>query len=202
MLARLTDASERSRIAAETKSSLEWRWSDIYISAVGSPRNQAAVGQNLAALGELRGCEPVDVMIDLLVEERGAVNMLCFNQSEENLRQTLTHPLSVVISDGFYVKGRPHPRLHGTFPLFLGTFCRERHWLTLPEAVHKVTDGPAQRFGIRNRGRLAPGYFADVTVFDPATIDSPATYDAPERAPTGIRHVIRNGKLQSGDALR
>ena len=105
-----------------------------------------------------------------------------------------------MISDGFYVKGRPHPRLHGTFPLFLGTFCRERRWLTLPEAVHKVTDAPAQRFGIRNRGRLAAGYFADVTVFDASAIDSPATYDAPERPPTGIRYVFRNGKLQAGAA--
>ena len=195
MLARLTDPSERARIAAETKSSLEWRWSDIYISAVASPQNRSAVGRNLAELGEARGREPVDVMIDLLVQERGGVNMLCFNQSEENLRQTLTHPLSNIISDGFYVRGRPHPRLHGTFPLLLGTFCRTKGWMTLAEAVHKITDQPAQRFGIRNRGRLAPGYFADITVFDPAAIDSPATYDFPEQPPVGIRYLFRNGQL-------
>jgi N-acyl-D-amino-acid deacylase len=196
MLGRLADPAERARIARETDASIEWRWSDVYISAVGSERNRAAVGKNLAELGEQRERKPVDVMLDLLVEERGAVNMLCFNQSEENLRQTLTHPLSVIISDGFYVKGRPHPRLHGTFPLWLGTYARERRWLSLPEAIQKITGRPAQRFGIRQRGRLEPGYYADITVFDPRTIGSPATYDEPERPPTGIRHVFRNGQLQ------
>ena len=137
-------------------------------------------------------------MIDLLIDERGAVNMLCFNQSEENLRQSLTHPLSIIISDGFYVKGRPHTRRHGTFPLWLGTFCRKRGWLTLTEAVNKITDKPARRFGFCNRGRLAPGYFADITIFDADVIDSPATYDSPEEPPIGIHHVFRNGRCQYG----
>ena len=195
MLARLADPAERARIAGETKAALQWRWSDIHISAVGSERNREAVGRNLADLSEARGREPVDVMIDLLLEEKGAVNMLCFSQSEENLRQTLSHPLSVVISDGFYVKGRPHPRLHGTFPLLLGEFCRKRRWLRIEEAIHKITGGPAERFGLRDRGLLVRGCFADITVFDPSTIDSPASYDAPEQPPSGIRYVFRNGRL-------
>jgi len=198
MLQRLTDASERARIAAETQAVLQWNWSDVYISAVGSQRNSTAVGRNLAELGEARGRNPVDVMIDLLIEEHGAVNMLCFNQSEENLRQTLTHPLSIIISDGFYVKGRPHPRLHGTFPLWLGTFCRRKGWLTLSEAVNKITDKPAQRFGFERRGRLAQGYFADIAIFDPDTIDSPASYESPEVPPVGIHYVFRNGRCQYG----
>ena len=132
--------------------------------------------------------------MDLLVEERAVVNMLCFNQSEENLKLSLTHPLAIVISDGFYVKGRPHPRLHGTFPLLLGTICRQRRWLGLEEAVRKITDMPARRFGFDHRGRLARGYFADITVFDAATVDSPATYEEPEKPPTGTRWVFRNGK--------
>ncbi|MCW5980200.1 MAG: D-aminoacylase [Bryobacteraceae bacterium] len=198
LLKRLADPAERARIERETEAALEWRWSDIYISAVGSARNQGAVGKNLAELSEARGRAPVEAMTDLLAEERGAVNMLCFNQSEENLRRTLAHPLSNIISDGFYVRGRPHPRLHGTFPLLLGEFCRKRGWLRLGEAINKITDRPARRFGIRERGRLAPGYFADVTVFDPAAVDSPATYDSPEQPPTGIRYVLRNGRPQRG----
>jgi dihydroorotase/N-acyl-D-amino-acid deacylase len=200
MLARLTDRAERARIAAETETALEWRWSDIYISAVASERNRAMVGRNMAELSELRHRAPVDVMIDLLIEEKGAVNMLCFNQSEDNLRQTLSHPLSIIISDGFYVRGRPHPRLHGTFPLLLGRFCREISWLGLSQAIHKITDKPARRFGIRERGRLAHGYLADVTVFDPAAIGSPATYDSPELPPEGIRYVFRNGHVQYAHA--
>jgi dihydroorotase/N-acyl-D-amino-acid deacylase len=133
--------------------------------------------------------------MDLALEERGKVNILERNQSRENLRQALAHPLSIVISDGFYVKGRPHPRLHGTFPTLLGEMCRNRRWLTLTEAVRKITNYPARRFGIRERGRLEAGYFADITVFDPAAVGSPATYDDPERPPVGIRYVIRNGTI-------
>jgi dihydroorotase/N-acyl-D-amino-acid deacylase len=84
LLARLQDPAERRKITAETRAIIEWRWEDIYISAVGSEHNQTAVGRNLAQISEARGRDPVDAMIDLLIEERGAVNMLCFNQSEDN----------------------------------------------------------------------------------------------------------------------
>jgi N-acyl-D-aspartate/D-glutamate deacylase len=132
-------------------------------------------------------------VLDLINEESGRVNMLEMNQSELNLRQTLAHPLSCIISDGFYVKGRPHPRLYGTFPLLLGEISRRRGWLTLAEAVQKITGKPAGRFRIPQRGQLEKGYFADVVVFDPKIVNSPATYENPTLPPTGIRHVFRNG---------
>jgi N-acyl-D-aspartate/D-glutamate deacylase len=196
MLARLRDPAQRERISGEVEATFEWRWKDIYISAVSTEPNADAVGRNLEELAAERAVAPVQAMIDLLMEEAGKVNMLCFNQSEDNLRQTLTHPLSMIISDGFYVKGRPHPRLHGTFPLWLGSMVRERAWLSIEDAVHKITDYPARRFNIERRGRLEPGYFADVTVFDAPTVNSPATYEEPEQAPVGICYVIRNGKLE------
>lgn len=198
LMARLEDPDERKRIAAATDEVLEWRWNDVYISAVQSVTNQQAVGCNLANLAEESGRAPVDVMIDLLIHERGQVNILSFNQSEENLRETLSHPLSIIISDGFYVRGRPHPRLHGTFPLLLGTIVRKRNWMSIEEAVQKIADLPARRFQIKDRGRLASGYFADVTVFDANQVDSPATYDDPEQKPVGIRFVFRNGRLLEG----
>jgi N-acyl-D-aspartate/D-glutamate deacylase len=133
------------------------------------------------------------VVLDLIQEEHWRVNMLEMNQSEANLRQTICHPLSCIISDGFYVKGRPHPRLYGTFPLLLGEMSRERGWLTLAAAVHKVTEKPARRFSIPQRGRLERGYFADVVVFDPARVNSPASYQIPSLRPSGICHVFRNG---------
>jgi len=193
MVARLSDPETRRRIAAETVAQTAQRWTDIFISAVGSAANRSAVGQSLAAIAEARGTEPVEAAIDLLVEERGAVNMVSFNQSEDNLRQTLSHPLSLVISDGFYVKGRPHPRLYGTFPRLLGEVSRKRGWLSLPQAIYKITGAPAARFGFAQRGLLRPGWFADVTVFDAGTVDSPADYETPELAPVGIRQVLRNG---------
>jgi N-acyl-D-aspartate/D-glutamate deacylase len=193
LLARLADQAERERIATETEATLAQGWSGILISSVESPSNRALIGRTIAAIAEDRAREPVETVLDLIHEEHGSVNMLEVNQSEPNLHQTLAHPLSCIISDGFYVKGRPHPRLYGTFPLLLGEISRERAWLTLEEAVHKITDKPAHRFRIANRGRLQRGYCADVVVFDPDTINSPATYENPMLAPIGIRHAFRNG---------
>jgi N-acyl-D-aspartate/D-glutamate deacylase len=112
----------------------------------------------------------------------------------ENLHASLTHPCSTIISDGFYVKGRPHPRLHGTFPLLLGSFTRDRRWLTLSQAVHKITAKPAARYSLKDRGLLAPGCFADIVGFRADTVDSPATYESPTLAPLGIDFVYRNGR--------
>lgn len=193
LVARLTDAARRARIARETIARMAHRWTDLFISAVASEANQPIVGQSIQAIAEMRAREPIDVVLDLLVEERGAVNMLEFNQSRENLRQTLTHPLSNIISDGFYVTGRPHPRLHGTFPELLGGICREKRWMDLPEAIRKITSRPAERFALCGRGRIESGYYADLVVFDAARIGSPATYASPEQPPEGIHYVLREG---------
>jgi dihydroorotase/N-acyl-D-amino-acid deacylase len=195
MLARFADHDERKRVISAMLASLAQEWTDLIVSAVASAANQRLVGLSLAAIASERACDPADAALDLLTEEQGAVNILEFNQSEANLRQLLTHPLSIVVSDGFYVKGRPHPRLCGAFPKLLGDFCRNRRWLELADAVQKITDVPARRYGMSGRGRLARGYYADVTVFDPRTVDSPATYENPEAAPVGIRWVFRNGRL-------
>lgn len=195
MLARFADAAERRRVIEAMLAMLAHQWSDLIVSAIGSPANQPLVGRSIEQIAQARLRDPADVVLDLLTEERGGVNILEFNQSEANLRQTLTHPLSMIISDGFYVHGRPHPRLYGAFPKWIGELCRTRQWSTLAEAVRKVTDYPATRFGLHSRGRLEAGYAADVVVFDPATVDSPATYDDPQQAPAGIRSVYRGGAL-------
>lgn len=193
LMRRLREPTERQEIRDQTLRSVPWRWRDIQISSVGTDRNRPTIGKTLEEIAHDRGCDPVDAMLDLLLEEEGDVNMLCFNQSEENLRASLTHPLATIISDGFYVKGRPHPRLHGTFPLLLGTICRQRGWMALPEAVHKITAKPAARYGLKQRGLLQPGYFADIVAFRADVVDSPASYDSPELAPLGIEWVYRNG---------
>jgi dihydroorotase/N-acyl-D-amino-acid deacylase len=193
LLQRLRDPAARQAIRDELNRIIPWRWSDIYVSSVGSAANQSAIGRNLQELAESSGKSPADITLNLLLEEKGDVNMLCFNQSMENLQATLTHPCSTIISDGFYVKGRPHPRLHGTFPLLLGTFTRVRRWLTLAQAVHKITGKPAGRYSLKDRGLLGPGCFADIVGFHAETIDSPATYEHPAEPPLGIEFVYRNG---------
>jgi N-acyl-D-amino-acid deacylase len=194
LLRRLADPEQRARIADATVAALEWSWDDIFISSVASPRNAGATGKNLAQLAAARGARPIDAALDLLLEEDGAVNMLCFNQSEQNLRATLSHPLASIISDGFYVDGRPHPRLFGTFPRFLGSYVRDHGLMELEEGVRKMTGAPAQRFGMADRGIIAPGKRADVVVFDAGAIGSSADYENPRRPPEGISQVLINGR--------
>ena len=195
LLRRLADPQQRRQIGMETERGLAQGWDCIEISAVGSVQNGSLVGHSLASIADQRHTPPVEAMLDLLVEERGDVNILEINQSEENLREALCHPLSNVISDGFYVKGRPHPRLHGTFPHLLGELCRDRGWMKLEQAIHKLTQRPAGRFHITGRGSLLPGFFADISVFDPRRIGSPATYEQPQASPVGIARVFRSGRL-------
>ena len=195
LLRRLADPQERRLIGSETERDLAQGWEGILVAAVGSVKNEFLVGLSLSAIAGERDTNPVEAMLDLLVEERGEVTILEINQNEENLREALCHPLANVISDGFYVKGRPHPRLHGTFPHFLGELCRDRGWMKLEQAIHKITQRPAERFHLAERGKLLPGFFADITVFDPTQIGSPATYEAPEAPPLGIHRVFRNGRL-------
>jgi N-acyl-D-amino-acid deacylase len=194
----LARPDQRKAVADATVKKLAQRWSDIFIASVGSQRNQGLVGLNFDDLGLQRGVAPIDAALDLLIEEQGVVNILSFNQSEENLRKLLTHPLCTVISDGFYVKGRPHPRLYGTFPCLLGEIVRQRGWLSLAEAVHKITDKPAQRFGLKSRGRIAAGFVADLVVFDPVRVAGRATYQEPKLSPQGISLVLREGHPVAG----
>jgi dihydroorotase/N-acyl-D-amino-acid deacylase len=196
MCRRLSNVDDRRRIAEEVTATIPQGWEDITITGVRSDKNAVIVGKTLAQIARIWRAEPVDAMLELLFEERGAVNTVAFNQSEENLRTVITHPLCSVISDGFYVRGLPHPRLHGTFPELLGTVVREKTWMTLAEAVHKITAKPAARLKLKDRGLIAAGYRADLVLFDPQRIASPATYERPEQDPVGIARVYSGGKRQ------
>jgi N-acyl-D-amino-acid deacylase len=194
LVARLLDPLQRAEIARATQDGMAQGWSDILISGVKSAANARLIGRTVAEIAVERDSEPVETALDLLVEEAADVKMISFNQSEDNLRALLTHPRCTVISDGFYVNGRPHPRLFGTFPELLGKYCREKKWLTLEQAVHKITTKPAARFGLKDAGILRPGASADIVVFDPLRVGSPATYSDPEQPPTGIERVYRKGR--------
>jgi dihydroorotase/N-acyl-D-amino-acid deacylase len=201
-IGRLRDASARAQILNETEHSRSQEWSDITISGLASDSNKSLIGKTLSEAAAVRGSTPGDTALDLLIEENAAVNVISFNQSESNLRQLLTHPLCSVISDGFYVSGKPHPRLNGTFPELLGSVARERRWLTLADALHKITGKPASRLGLRDRGLLREGFIADVTVFSPERVRSGATYECPEVPPEGISFVVRDGEISySGDRV-
>jgi dihydroorotase/N-acyl-D-amino-acid deacylase len=195
LVKRLNNAAVRRTIADETEKSLAQGWDGILIASVSSRANEMLLGKTIVEIARSRELAAVDAALDLIVEEEGAVNMLEINQSEDNLRQALTHPLSNIISDGFYVKGRPHPRLHGTFPHLLGEIVRDQQWMTMPEAIRKISALPAERFGLTGTGVLRPRYYSDITVFDPATVRSAATYEQPDLRPEGIEYVFRHGRM-------
>jgi len=170
------------------------RWCDILISSHAPfPSGEQLARQNIADYAEAHQISGGEAILDLIERSQGQINIIAFNQSEENLRQLLTHPLAAVISDGLYTDGIPHPRLYGSFVHWLGYYVRQLNWLSLPQAIYKITGFPASRLGLRDRGRLTAGSLADIVCFDPAEIASPATYETPRACPTGIRAVYRNG---------
>jgi len=111
------------------------------------------------------------------------------------MRRILRHPATMIGSDGLPNDPRPHPRLWGTFPRVLGRYCREEKLFSLPEAIHKMTEMPAQRFGLAHRGRIREGYYADLVLFDPEKIADKATFSDPVRPAVGIERVWVNGVL-------
>lgn len=195
LLERIADKKAHGAIIAELNARPASYWSDVTLSSVESGRNASLIGQTVAQAAEGRRQSAPELILDVLAEEEGAVNIISFNQSESNLRQLLSHSLCSVITDGFYVKGSPHPRLHGTYPELLGKLVRDLGWLTLPDAIHKSTAKPAARLQISDLGMLQNGYLADVVVFNPGKIASRATYERPLEDPIGIHLVVKRGQI-------
>jgi N-acyl-D-amino-acid deacylase len=144
--------------------------------------------------------------VELLVADRGSVGMIGFGMSEENTARILAHPLGMLCSDGgaFAPYGplsesAPHPRSYGSFPRLLGRYVRETGTLPLASAIHKMTGMPAEKLRLRDRGAIRPGACADLVAFDPDTVSDGATFDDPHRYPTGIPHVVVNGRVTIRD---
>ena len=206
LLERLADPAARRRIVAECLVDGE-RWRNVSQGGTGfdqifiaSCKRRELEGLNLAQLAQQTGREPAEAMLDLLLEQRCTVGMVSFSQSIENVAKVLAHPALMVGSDSIPLfagegdrPGKPHPRTYGTFPRVLGEYARERKLFSLETAVHKMTGMPAARLGLRDRGVLREGAFADLTVFDAATVRDESTYADPHRYPTGIPYVVVNG---------
>jgi N-acyl-D-amino-acid deacylase len=192
LLSRLADPKQREWIRPAIKG--EAHWDGIVITSVGCDE-AALVGRSVQEIAAERRVDPQTAVMDILLEQQGNANIVEHCQSPDNLHALLTHPLGVVITDGVYTVGRSHPRLYGTFPLLLGHYVRERRWLSLEAAVHKVTGKPAAAFHLHDRGVIAKGRVADITVFDPEAIHTDATYEKPDVAPAGIRSVWRKGQM-------
>ncbi|MDR2418526.1 MAG: amidohydrolase family protein [Treponema sp.] len=174
-------------------------WERVIISSVINPECAGYCGKSMKQIACENGCgEPLDLLCDLVVSEEGQVGIIVLSMAQEDIDEVARLPWTALISDALYGGGvHPHPRLHGAFPRFLREYVRERKVLTMEQAIHKMTLMGAERLGIRDRGVLRVGAYADVLVFDPACFVDRAGYQHPAQMAVGMETVILNGNLLS-----
>ncbi len=203
-LARLKDRKLGKKIMAYADERAEriGGWDRILISGCETEANKKWEGIDIKTCAAESGMKPAEFVRNLLIEDHLETNIVGFAMSEDNLKTVLNSPHVMVGSDGTAVapygvlhRGKPHPRYYGAFPRVLGKYARETKTLELPEAIRMMTSMPADKLGIKDRGRLEKGKFADVTIFNPDTVIDNATFADPHQYPTGIDYVIVNGKI-------
>jgi len=213
MIARLKDPALRSRLDDEIEhgiSGSNWYdhytatggWAGMLLVSLSNPSYKKYEGRRMNEVIQDIGGKPLDVLFRLLEENEGSIPTIYFHHDEKDMQYALKQPFVSIGSDGVALrtegplsKGNPHPRSYGTFPRLLGRYVREEHVLSLEEAVRKMTSANASKLHIFDRGLLRAGMWADVTVFDPATIGDHATYTKPHQYATGVEYVLVNGKV-------
>ncbi len=199
LTARLRDRAVRERVRGEeTETGRAW---DRIVIARARHRPEYS-GRSVAELAREAGKDPLEWTCDTLVEHEGAVDIIHHSMSEEDVRFVMGQPWIAIGSDsranapyGPLSFGKPHPRSYGTFPRVLGRYARDERVLTLEDAVRKMTSLTARHLRLRDRGEVRVGAWADLVVFDPASVADTATYDDPHRYPAGVEHVVVNGAL-------
>jgi N-acyl-D-aspartate/D-glutamate deacylase len=171
------------------------------VASLQKPENKKYEGKRMDEVAKMMGRDPVDALLDLLVSEGGSAEAIYFSMSEADVELAMKQTWVGIGSDGSAVApemafmGKPHPRFYGTFPRVLGVYVREKHVLTLPDTVRKMTSLSAAITGLSDRGLLRPGMAADITLFDPMTVRDQATFENPLQYPRDIPYVIVNGVL-------
>ncbi len=206
---RLQDPAIRRKVAEEMRTPTD-TWESLYLAA-GSPERivlsgfkadslKQYTGMTLAAVAKRRGTSPEETAMDLVIKDGSRVGTIYFIINEDNIAAQLRKPWVSVGSDagsmaaeGVFLKSNPHPRAYGSFARVLGKYVRDEQVISLAEAVRRMSALPAANLRLSRRGTLAVGSFADVIVFDPATIRDNATFEQPHRYATGMRHVFVNG---------
>jgi N-acyl-D-amino-acid deacylase len=206
---RLKDPAQRAKIAQAIRTPTD-EWENLYLAS-GSPDRVLLVefksealkpltGKTLAEAAKLRGKSPEETIMDLVLEDQSRIGTIYFLMSDDNVQKQIQRPWVSFASDagsiaaeGVFLKSSAHPRAYGSFIRVLGRYVRDERVLTLPEAIRKLAALPSTNLGLDRRGFLKPGMFADVVVFDPATVADKATYERPHAYAVGVRHVFVNG---------
>lgn len=206
---RLKDPAIRTRVKAEMKTDA-MEWENLYAGA-GSADKLILVGfkadslkkftgKTLAEVAAIRGTDPEDTAMDLVIQDGSRVGTVYFLMSEDNIKKQLQLPYISFGSDagapaaeGVFLRSSTHPRTYGNFARLLGKYVRDEKVIPLEDAIHKLTALSAEKIHVKKRGMLAPGYFADIVIFDPDTIQDHATFSEPHQYSTGVQHVFVNG---------
>jgi len=205
---RLKDPAIRARVAAEMKQPGS-DWENLYfgagadkmiLSGFKSDALKPLTGKTLAEVAAMRGKSPEETAMDLVVEDGSRVGTVYFLMSEDNVRKQIQLPWMSFGSDaasqsteGVFLKSGAHPRTYGNFSRLLGRYVRDEKLISLEQAVYRLTTLPATNLGIKDRGALKPGFYADIVVFDPATIGDRSTFEKPHQYSVGMRDVFVNG---------
>ncbi|HEX7957440.1 MAG TPA: D-aminoacylase, partial [Pyrinomonadaceae bacterium] len=218
MLGRLRDPATRARIKADIlRDSNEWE--NIYLGSggaagvlVGSVVNRELEniqGKRVSEIAKEQGKDELEALFDIIVADRGQTGAIYFMMNEDDLRAALREPFVSICTDsgaraadGPLAGSKSHPRGWGSYPRVLSRYVRDERLLTLAQAVHKMTGRPAARVGLKDRGVLREGAFADITVFDPARVRDRATFEEPNQYPEGIQYVVVNGQLEVDGGTR
>tara|TARA_B100001765_G_scaffold210642_1_gene172183 strand:- start:102 stop:1793 length:1692 start_codon:yes stop_codon:yes gene_type:complete len=213
---RLQDPEIRTRVKAEMQEDTDdWEnlgllagYDNVLFSGFRNTDLRQYIGKTLTEVAEMRGISPEETAMDLVVEDGSRVDVVYFLMSEENVKKQIRVPYVSFDSDagsiapeGDFLKYNPHPRAYGNFARLLGKYVRDEKVIPLHEAIYRLSGLPATNLKIRHRGFLREGYYADVVVFDPATIQDHATFEKPHQYSTGVYHVFVNGEqvLKDGE---
>ena len=214
-IARLKDPAVRAKVRDEMMTAHPATWENLYAGAGAegmvllefkNPALKPLTGKTLAQVARERGKSPEDTAMDLVVEDGSRVGTAYFLMSEDNVRRAVALPWMSFGSDGgapapegVFLLSSDHPRSYGNFARLLGHYVRETHDVTLPDAIRRLTSLPADNLSLSDRGRLRPGYFADVVVFDPQRIADRSTYEKPAQLAVGVDQVLVNGDFALRD---
>ena len=213
---RLQDPEIRTRVKAEMQEDTDdWEnlgllagYDNVLLSGFRNTDLRQYIGKTLSQVAQMRGTSPEETAMDLVVEDGSRVDVVYFLMSEENVKKQIRVPYVSFDSDagsiapeGDFLKYNPHPRAYGNFARLLGKYVRDEKVIPLHEAIYRLSGLPATNLKIRHRGFLREGYYADVVVFDPATIQDHATFEKPHQYSTGVYHVFVNGEqvLKDGE---
>lgn len=206
---RLKDPEIRKRVIAEMGDP-NAKWENLVLLSGGpekvlligfkNDKLKPLTGKTLAEVAKMRGKSPEETAMDLVIEDDSRVGTVYFLMSEDNVRRQTALPwmsfgsdAEAAVPEGVFLKSSTHPRAYGNVARLLGKYVRDEKTTTLQDAIHRLTWQPASNLKLRGRGVLRPGYYADVVVFDPATVQDHATFEKPQQLATGVESVFVNG---------